>query len=71
MTDQYIAQCAMPSEEAVRLKFEQTLDDVVNHILIHELAKQIINSGKFITYSERSSSSYDTIFKARIEVKYH
>ncbi len=67
------AQFTMRTEEVIRLKFENSLDDIIKHHLAKKLVSEIIESGLLSVYSieNKLNDSWigpETVFKASLLV---
>ena len=67
------AQFTMGTEEVIRLKFENSLDDIVKHRLAKNLVSEIIESNLLSIHSIENKPNdswlgHETIFKASLLV---
>ena len=70
MMDTFTAQFSMLPHQAIQMKFEQTLDEVVKQTLAQNLVNKLFNSDKFIIYTEFDRYSNQTHFRVNIDVIY-
>lgn len=63
------AQFSISTEEAIRLKFENELDDIVKHNLAKKLVEEIIKNDLLNIHSVKSiHNNYETLFNASLLV---
>ena len=70
MMDTFTAQFSMLPQQAVQMKFEQTLDGNVKQQLAQDLAMQLFNSDRFIIYTQADPYTTQTSFSINIDVIY-
>ena len=64
------AQFSIRTEEAVKLKFENRLDDIVKDNLARKLAEEILENDLLTIHSVKSiHSNYETLFNASLLVQ--
>lgn len=64
------AQFSISTEEAVKLKFENRLDDIVKDNLARKLAEEILENNLLTIHSVKSiHSNYETLFNASLLVQ--
>ena len=63
------AHFSISTEDAIRLKFENKLDDIVKHNLARKLADEILENDLLTIHSVKSiHSNYETLFNATLLV---
>ena len=63
------AQFSISTEEAIRLKFENKLDDIVKQNLARKLAFEILESGLLdVKPNENKYGNYETVFEGTLFV---
>lgn len=61
------AKFTLPTEEAIRLKFDNRLDDIVKQNLVRKLAFEILESGVLdVQRIENKYGNYETVFEGTL-----